>query len=76
MAKPKTNREGLDLVFSKISRPELAAALDVTKQALYQNAWKYEVPFKYLLDVERITGIPRDCILPETAAVFTKRTAT
>ncbi len=67
MAKPKTNAEGLALVFSKISRAKLASELGVVRQLLYR--WD-EVPFKYVLDVERITGVPRHEIVPETAAFF------
>lgn len=67
MAKPKTNAEGLALVLTKITRPELARRLDLSRQLLHR--WDH-VPLKYLLKVEQITGIPRDQILPEMAALF------
>lgn len=65
--KPKTNAEGWALVRSKIKRADLAIALELSRQFLYK--WD-EVPVKYLVDVERISGIPRDQILPELATLF------
>ena len=64
---PKTNAEGLALVLTKISRAELAKELNLSRQLIYR--WD-EIPFKYVLDVERITGVPRNQIVPQTAAIF------
>lgn len=62
MAKPKTNSEGLALVLTKITRPDLARHLELSRQFLHK--WD-EVPIKYLKQVEQITGVPREDILPE-----------
>lgn len=62
MAKPKTNAEGLALVFTKVSRPELARQLELSRQFIHK--WR-EVPMKYLIKVERISNVPREHILPE-----------
>ena len=67
MAKPKTNAEGWALVCSKIKKAELARKIGKTKQLLH--LWE-EVPFKYVLDVEKASGVPRSHILPEMAALF------
>lgn len=45
----------------------LATALGIKHQALYN--WK-RVPAERVLDMERITGIPREQIRPDLAAIF------
>lgn len=45
----------------------LASALGIKHQALY--GWK-RVPAERVLDMERITGIPREQIRPDLAAIF------
>jgi len=45
----------------------LASALGIKHQALY--GWK-RVPAERVLDMERITGIPRAQIRPDLAAIF------
>lgn len=45
----------------------LAHALGIKHQALY--SWK-RVPAERVLDMERITGIPREEIRPDLAAIF------
>ncbi len=68
MAKqPKTNAEGWALVCSKIKKAHLAREIGRSKQLLH--LWR-EVPLKYVLDVEKASGVPRAHILPEMAALF------
>lgn len=50
----------------------LAAALGIKHQALY--SWK-RVPAERVLDMERITGIPRHEIRPDLAAIFVEPAA-
>ncbi|MET3924571.1 Cro/CI family transcriptional regulator [Devosia sp. 2618] len=45
----------------------LATALGIKHQALY--SWT-RVPAERVLDMERITGIPREQIRPDLAAIF------
>jgi hypothetical protein len=61
------NEKGFALVLTKVNRADIARHLHQSKQGVYK--WT-EVPFKHVLKVEELTGIPRDLILPEMAAVF------
>jgi len=59
---PTTNAEGMNLVLTVIYRAELARRLNISRAAL--TKWK-EVPIKRVDEVSRITGLPREHILPE-----------
>jgi hypothetical protein len=61
------NEKGFALVLTKVTRYQIAACLKLHKQGIYK--WT-EVPFKHVLKVEQLSGISRDLILPEMAAVF------
>jgi hypothetical protein len=62
---PKTNADGLALLWTKIYRAELARQLGVSRMA--PSKWK-AVPVERVADVARITGIPREHLLPELFA--------
>jgi hypothetical protein len=69
VSRPKTNAEGFALVLSKISKNQLAKSLvsekkpnGLSRQAL--TKWT-EVPIEYVPQVSKITGVPREMILPE-----------
>lgn len=66
------NRKGWSLVLTKINRPELGRQLGISKQAVHK--WK-EVPLRFVVDVERITGIPREMISPGNIEFFRPSTA-
>lgn len=65
MAKPKTNREGYQLVLDVISKSKLAKTLDLSRQAV--GNWGPTVPEAYGYRVSIITGVPIEDILPEVA---------
>jgi DNA-binding transcriptional regulator YdaS (Cro superfamily) len=55
--------DGIKLIRDQRGLPaKLARELEITPGAIYQ--WK-EVPAERLLDVERITGIPREKLRPD-----------
>lgn len=56
-------------LFASYSPIRLAQDLNITKQAVYQ--WR-KVPPERVLDIERITGIPREELRPD---VFGERHA-
>lgn len=68
MAKPKTNSDGLRLVLTKTTRSKLAAHLEISRQAVWK--WTNGVPPRFVVEVEELTGIPREEILPEMANIF------
>jgi hypothetical protein len=60
---PRTNAEGLALVWTKIRKAELARQLGVSRMS--PSKWKKAVPVERVNDVARIIGIPRAHLLPE-----------
>lgn len=67
MKTPKSNADGLKLVLTKISRPELGRRLGISKQAIHK--WD-EVPLRFVVMVEKITNIPREMVAPEHVEFF------
>ena len=53
---------GVDEALAAHSGAELARALGLTRQAIYQ--WD-RVPSKHVLRVEKITGVPRQRLRPD-----------
>jgi DNA-binding transcriptional regulator YdaS (Cro superfamily) len=53
---------GLEKAFSATRRSELAAHLGITAQAISQ--WR-QIPVSRVLDVERVTGVPREELRPD-----------
>lgn len=70
---PKTNAEGLALLWTKTYPAELAQKLSIkagignTISRAGTNKWK-AVPVARVNDVAEITGIPREHLLPEVYA--------
>jgi DNA-binding transcriptional regulator YdaS (Cro superfamily) len=59
----KTLRAGLDLAIEAVeSQSELARRLGIRCQAISQ--WD-RVPFGRILDIERVTGVPREQLRPD-----------
>lgn len=54
--------EGLDAVFAVRGPSELAADLNISKQAV--SAWQ-RVPAERVIEVERLTGVPREKQRPD-----------
>jgi hypothetical protein len=63
--KPKTDEEGLELLLTKMTKAEIAAHLGIKKQNL--TRWK-AVPAKYVPDLAKASGLPREYILPSIFA--------
>jgi DNA-binding transcriptional regulator YdaS (Cro superfamily) len=55
-------RQGVDAALAAVEGAALARALKLTRQAIYQ--WK-RVPSDHVLQVERITGVPRQRLRPD-----------
>lgn len=65
---PKTNAEGLRLVWARIYPAELARQLGISRAAA--GKWT-EVPIHRVNDVAGIVKIPREHLLPEIFAPVT-----
>jgi hypothetical protein len=63
--RPKTDEEGLDLLLTKVTKAQIAAHLQIKKQNL--TRWK-AVPAKYVPELSKLTGLPREYILPSVFA--------
>lgn len=64
MAKHPTNADGFKAVLKIIPKPALAAALELSRQAVHK--WGDEVPERFAVRVSALTGLSVDVILPET----------
>jgi hypothetical protein len=62
---PKTNAEGIALLWTKIYPAELARQLGVSRAAA--SKWK-AVPAERVAEVSRITGLPKSHLSPELFA--------
>ena len=60
-SEPKTDEEGFALVLEATTKAAIAHHIGLTKQAL--TKWR-AVPPKYLIQIEALTGVPREKILP------------
>ena len=65
MTQKKTDEAGLELVLAKVTRAQLAKALEIKRQNL--TRWK-RVPPHHVAKVAELTGIPREDILPSLYA--------
>lgn len=67
------SKTALNLVFERAGgQSALAKRLNLTRQAV--SAWPH-VPLKHLQDVAEITGLSRDEIRPDLAALFRETAA-
>lgn len=57
-----SNEHTLESLFKTVNRRQLALKLGVSAQAISQ--WR-QVPVSRVLDVERITGVPREELRPD-----------
>lgn len=67
MSPRKPKPPEIALVFEKVTAAELAKRLGITPQSIAQ--WQ-RVPPERIIDVERITGIPREQLRPDLAEIF------
>jgi len=63
--RPRTDEEGLALLLTKTTKAEIARHLGIKKQNL--TRWK-KVPPHYVGDLSKLTGLPREYILPSLFA--------
>ncbi|HWW61838.1 MAG TPA: hypothetical protein VN181_10760 [Thermoanaerobaculia bacterium] len=63
--RPRTDEEGLALLLTKTTKAEIARHLGIKKQNL--TRWK-KVPPHYVADLSKLTGLPREYILPSLFA--------
>jgi len=63
--RPRTDEEGLELLLTKMTKAQIAAHLGIKKQNL--TRWK-AVPPKYVPELAKASGLPREYILPSVFA--------